>query len=92
MKCFLFLFLQNVLRRKMDDAMAVSRRLKEALALHGNKLSGKSSSQSTGPENEQRIKSIFNIKKKTALILAYYSCYFLFERLVEIRTGFIGQD
>jgi kinesin family protein 4/21/27 len=49
---------QNVLRRKMDDAMAVSRRLKEALALHGNKVTGKSSSQSTAPENEQRIKSM----------------------------------
>ena len=57
--------------------MAASRRLKEALALDVNKVPGKSSSQSTCPENEQRIKSIFNICKKTAFIFANYSCYFV---------------
>lgn len=48
---------QNVLRRKMEDAMAVTKRLKEALSLHSTKPN-KSSSASTTSENDQRIKSI----------------------------------
>lgn len=47
---------QNVLRRKMEDAMAVTKRLKEALSLHSSKPSSKSSSTATVPENDQRIK------------------------------------
>lgn len=47
---------QNVLRRKMEDAMAVTKRLKEALSLHSTKPSSKSSSNSTVSENDQRIK------------------------------------
>lgn len=50
---------QNVLRRKMEDAMAVTKRLKEALCLHSAKPS-KSSSSSTTSENDQRIKSIIH--------------------------------
>lgn len=47
---------QNVLRRKMEDAMAVTKRLKEALSLHSTKPN-KSSSASTTSENDQRIKT-----------------------------------
>ncbi|KAI9555803.1 hypothetical protein GHT06_018319 [Daphnia sinensis] len=47
---------QNVLRRKMEDAMAVTKRLKEALSLHSTKPN-KSSSTSTTSENDQRIKT-----------------------------------
>ena len=45
---------QNVLRRKMEDAMAVSKRLKEALSLNSQKLSNKAAANSS--ENEKRIK------------------------------------
>ncbi|XP_046652792.1 chromosome-associated kinesin KIF4-like [Daphnia pulicaria] len=47
---------QNVLRRKMEDAMAVTKRLKEALCLHSSKSISKSSSSATSTENDQRIK------------------------------------
>ena len=47
---------QNVFRRKMEDALAATKRLKEALSLHSKKITGKSSSSSTASENEQRIK------------------------------------
>ncbi|XP_057364516.1 chromosome-associated kinesin KIF4-like [Daphnia carinata] len=47
---------QNVLRRKMEDAMAVTKRLKEALSLQSTKPN-KSSSTSTTSENDQRIKT-----------------------------------
>jgi len=45
---------QNVLRRKMEDAMAVSKRLKEALSLNSQKLSTKAATNSS--ENDKRIK------------------------------------
>lgn len=47
---------QNVLRRKMEDALAVSKRLKDALSLHSNKI-GKASANSNSSETDQRIKS-----------------------------------
>jgi len=47
---------QNVLRRKMEDAMAVSKRLKEALSLNSQKLSNKAAANSS--ENEKRIKGM----------------------------------
>lgn len=48
---------QSVLRRKMEDAMAVSKRLKEALSLHSSgKLASKTSTASS-TENDQRIKT-----------------------------------
>ena len=46
---------QSVLRRKMEEANAVSKRLKEALCLRSTKPT-KSSNSSTPSDNEQRIK------------------------------------
>lgn len=48
---------QNILRRKIEDVTAVTKRLKVALSLHLTK-SNKSSSTSTTSENNQQIKSI----------------------------------
>ena len=64
---------QNVLRRKMEDAMAVTKRLKEALSLHSSKPSSKSSSTSTAPENDQRIKSNFISAIRPFLVSYFWS-------------------
>lgn len=47
---------QHVLRRKMEDAAAVNKRLKEALCLQG-KSAVKPTLNANSAENEQRIKS-----------------------------------
>jgi kinesin family protein 4/21/27 len=47
---------QHVLRRKMEEAVAVSKRLKEALNLQSTKNAIKSTSANSN-ENEQRIQS-----------------------------------
>ncbi|KAK4012333.1 hypothetical protein OUZ56_021433 [Daphnia magna] len=47
---------QNILRRKIEDVTAVTKRLKVALSLHLTK-SNKSSSTSTTSENNQQIKT-----------------------------------
>lgn len=46
---------QNVLRRKMEDAVAVSKRLKEALSLHSSKQINKAATANSA-ESDQRIK------------------------------------
>lgn len=55
---------QNVLRRKMEDALAVSKRLKDALSLHSSKP-GKTSGNANTPEADQRIKSKFPQYERT---------------------------
>jgi hypothetical protein len=46
---------QNVLRLKMEDALAVTKRLKEALCLHSSKSNCKSSSSAISSENDQQV-------------------------------------
>ena len=55
---------QHVLRRKMEEAVSVNKRLKEALSLHGNKIGVKSALDSNSGENEQRIKGIDSYRRQ----------------------------
>jgi len=48
---------QNVLRRKMEDAVAVSKRLKDVLSLHSSTKTAGAKAGANSSENDSRIQS-----------------------------------